>query len=169
MIAWFVLAVSVGAVVAMCDIWRSLALDTRKHLCVQLDEAEAYAIETTLGLTLEDDPACSIPCTARHCAQHAAVHGTSAQRRPSRAAEQRWNASTQPLDVSELRELAILAELVPDVAELLASPRERFASANPYAVHRHMAGAAAQRGRALGHVERGRAGSRAGACRPDES
>lgn len=64
-----------------------------------------------------DASGCNVPCTARHCAEHAGVLGTVAQRRHSRAEEQRlahlaWNTDTAEWSVS------LLGLEVPDFLEV---------------------------------------------------
>jgi hypothetical protein len=117
------LVLAFGGVYFCREILGMLAADRR----AMLTALDIYRIEESY---VEGDPACDVPCTARHCADHALIHKTIAQRRPSRAAEQtnvhRWNLPTAAYEQIDVP--------IPPARHSIA--RARFANANPYAVHR---------------------------------
>jgi hypothetical protein len=105
---------------------REIAVPLLADRRAMLAALDIYRIEDGY---VDGDPACDVPCTARHCADHALIHKTIAQRRPSRAAEQanvhRWNLPTAAYEHVDVP--------IPSARHSVA--RTRFANANPYAVH----------------------------------
>lgn len=106
------IALLVAGLPFCADIVSQLAADSRAAVDIDRIEAGLIAPADPLALTLVDPwgTCTNDPCTARHCAAHAPIHGTIAQRRHSRAAEQadvaveqirllnlRWPADHRPL------------------------------------------------------------------------
>ena len=121
-----------------------IALDLVRDADMMATVADIDRIEASFN-AVDDDPACSVPCTARHCADHSGVTGTIAQRRHSRADEQAvaavehgasvgvpdWNVPTGPLPILDA------LDAIGVTCEVPARARDRFEhdGANPFAVH----------------------------------
>lgn len=121
-----------GALALMLNIVAELHRDTiATRTVADIDRIEA-------GLAVDEDPACSVPCFDRHCADHAAdadrpVAGLLG---PNHL----WNQPTAVYSTVDIdgrrpdKPESVAADQTGAVAPA-ADPRARFVNANPYSAH----------------------------------